>query len=387
MFLSIAFLRVLVAESEAGACGDLKAQIEALKKENAELKMQLADGSYVTTQAIVDGAGKVAEHLGVPDVSAVMAEVQKLNVSVGDFKVDQVADTMYSAYDVATSKLSSVASVVQEHHDTHVLPHASEYYKVAKPVVDSCQAAYNKNVAPQLAQAYDAASVAGTGLREKLKTLFEQSTLKLTTAFAGQESDLLKNIYAKQVITLPVLGWTKVFRHGVLDIALFLAQATVNIYVGLLIFWTLFKYVGFFGLKFAFRVSGKTVKTTFGLTWTTTTFAFRLVFCALSSIFTVFWLFLFCALGLSMMHGLEKSAKLGIDPSLRMMIGSGLGFLIFLPFCCCCCCRKKKKTEEKTNGKAATNGKASAAKAKPVAKKEEPKKAASATQAKSKGKK
>jgi hypothetical protein len=242
-----------------------------------------------------------------------------------------------------------------------VLPHAGEYYGAANPHVASFQTAVYDTVNAQLPQLKDGLNAAHVEFKEKTKDLFEQITLKASAALAGTPSGILEKLYEKKEVS--IMGWKKSFTHGYLDIALFFVQSIVNIYVLLLAANYAWKLVFGFTIRSAFKVTKVSVKASYGLTRTTTTLAFKLVFFSMSAIFALFMLAVMCALSLSAVHGIHTGAKTGMDPTLRLAVGLGVGALLFLPFYCCCCCRRSKPKTEKSasgkNGKASSNGKES----------------------------
>jgi hypothetical protein len=344
---------------------EANAALEAMKIKYAELEKKFMDAdecdlrAYVTAQAIVNVVGDVTGSLGVSslDISSVVEATQK-NIPVGDLNITQVTEAASNGYDAAKEAIISTVGIAQGLHDEHVLPHASEYYKAAAPHMEAAQKAYYDQLHPHVADVSQKISTAfeqtKTGFREKFKTVFEQATLSVSAAFEGTDtsSTQLNKLYAPQ--QMQFFGYKKTFTHGFLDIALFFVQFITNLYVCLLILWHVCaKLVWRIGVKLGF----KTVKTSFWIGTTTTSLAFQLFFKTFSVIFFSFMLGLFCVLGVSLMHGIEKNAKLGIDVGLRMAIGSGIGFVLYmLVYCCCCCKKRKEKTEEngKKNGK--TNG-------------------------------
>jgi hypothetical protein len=340
-------LLALVAQSQADKACDaeikkLTAELEALKK---------GSESYVTTQVIVDAVGNV-----LPATS--------LKVPV-DLDLGLVTEAVSKGYGTAKGAILSAVDKAHVLHKEHVLPHAGEYYKAAEPHMEAVKKAYYDQVHPHVGKLGEAVP----DFKEILKTYFEKATLSVSALLEGGPSSTLVKLY--EVRTVEILGWKKVFQHGCLDIALFFMQAIANLYVGSLILW---KVVG----KLGFKVAKCGVKTSVGLTATTASLSFRLVFFLLSSVFCLFLFAVFCALGVSLMHVIEKNAKLGLDANLRLMFGLAIGGIPFsLFYLCCCCCRrrgaKKDDTKAASNGKA--NGKTNGAKAKPEPKKDEKAKA------------
>jgi hypothetical protein len=341
--VSLIFLSAIVAQSQADkACSDQDAQIKKLSAELEALKK--GSESYVTTQVIVDTVGNVLP-------------ATNLKIPVSDLDLGVVTEVVSKGYGTAKDAILSAVDAAHELHKEHVLPHAGEYYKAATPHMEAVQKAYYDKVHPHVGKLGEAVP----GFRDTLKTHFEQATLKVSAVFEGSQNTQLMKLYEER--TVEILGWRKVFKHGCLDIALFFMQAIANLYVGFLIFWKVLGKLGFKVAKFGFKSS-------VGLTATTVSLSFRLVFFLLSSVFWLFLFGVFCALGVSLMHGVEKAAKLGLDTNLRLMVGLAIGGIPFsLFYVCCCCCRRREAKKGDKNGK--TNGKTNGAKAKPEPKKEE----------------
>jgi hypothetical protein len=329
-----------------------------------------------------------------------VVEATQKKIPVEHLNISQVAEAASNGYDAAAAAIISTVGAAQGLHDEHLLPHASEYYKAAAPHMEAAQKAYYDQVHPHFAGVSEKISTVveqtRTGLREKLKTVFEQATLSVSAAFEGTDisSTQLNKLYAPR--EMQFRGYKKVFTHGFLDIALFFVQTITNLYVGLLILWQVWRiFVWRIGVKFGLGTAKLGVKFSLGLTGTTLSWAFKMFFFSLSVIFYAFMLGLFCALGVSLMHGIEKNANLGIAVGQRMAIGVGIGFVLFMLiyFCCCCTKRKAKAGKDAQNGK--TNGKSNGAsngskgaKPKVEPKKEEQKaKSAPAQASKTKGKK
>jgi len=288
-----------------------------------------------------------------------------LKIPVSDLDLGRVTEVVSKGYGTAKGAILSAMDAAQELHKEHVLPHAGEYYKAATPHMEAVQKAYYDQVHPHVGKLGEAVP----GFRDTLKTHFEQATLKVSAVFEGSQSSQLMKLYEER--TVEILGWKKVFKHGCLDIALFFMQAIANLYVGFLIFW---KVLG----KLGFKVAKFGVKSSVGITTTTVSLSFRLVFFLLSSVFWLFLFGVFCALGVSLMHGVEKAAKLGLDTNLRLMVGLAIGGIPFsLFYLCCCCCRRRgaKKDNKKADSNGKANGKTNGAKAKPEPKKDEKAKA------------
>jgi hypothetical protein len=338
--LSTTILLAFIAQSHGDkACADKDAKIATLTAELEALKK--GSESYVTTQVIVDAVGNVLPSATLPSVS--------------DIDLGPVTDAVSKGYGTAKDAIMSAVDAAHGLHKEHVLPHASEYYKAAGPHMEAVQKVYYDQLHPHVGKLTDAVP----GIRETLKTSFEQATLKVSAVFAGSQSTQLLKLYEPR--TIEILGWKKMFKHGCLDIALFFMQAIANLYVGSLILW---KVVG----KLGFKVTILGVKFSLGLTSTTVSVSFRLVYFLISSAFTLFMLGVCCALGVSLMHGIEKSAKLGLDANMRLMVGLAVGAIPFsLVYLCCCCCKRRstKKDTKATDSSSKANGKA---KAKPEAK-------------------
>jgi len=274
-----------------------------------------------------------------------------------DLDLGAVTEAVSKGYGTAKGAILSAVDKAHVLHKEHVLPHAGEYYKAAEPHMEAVKKAYYDQVHPHVGKLGEAVP----DFKETLKTYFEKATLSVSALLEGGPSSTLVKLY--EVRTVEILGWKKVFQHGCLDIALFFMQAIANLYVGSLILW---KVVG----KLGFKVAKFGVKSSVGITATTVSLSFRLVFFLLSSVFWLFLFGLFCALGVSLIHGVEKAAKLGLDTNLRLMVGLAIGGIPFsLFYLCCCCCRRREAKKDHKNGK--TNGKTNGAKAKPEPKKEE----------------
>lgn len=353
----------LVAQSY-GDCEDPQCQqkIQALLKELEETKHKYADArddTYVTAQAIVDVMGDVTQSLGASSLNlSSVVEATNLNISVGDVDVSKVTEAVSSGYDAAKGAIMSAVGVAQGLHDEHLLPHANEYYSATAPHVEAVQKAYYDQIHPHVSKHFTALHAAvgqtGTGLRNKLKTLFEEATLSAATALEGTPSTTLTKLYEPREIQ--ILGYKKVFTHGFLDVALFFVQLIANLYVGMLVLWQVGKILVWkCGLGMKLAKFG--VKTSFGLTKTTASLSFSVFFFLLS---TVFWVFTFCLfnlLGVSLMHGIEKNAQLGLDANMRMMIGMVIGTTFFGLIYVCCCCKRRAATAGKDKHKNGSNGK------------------------------
>jgi hypothetical protein len=396
---SIVVLLALVAQSHgAVTCEDkmheLTAELAAMKKAYAELESKLADAqddTYVTAQAIADVGGDVLESLGAGKLD--LGALPQINIS-DKIDVTQVTAAISVGYDAATETIMSAVGKAQALHKEHVLPHADEYYKATEPHIASISKAYYDQVHPHVADVYKKIGAGveetKTGLKEKFKVVFEQATLTVGAAFEGTDtsSTYLNKLYEPREIQF--LSYKKVFTHGCLDIALFFVQFITNLYVGLLILWQVWKiFFWRFGYKFGFGTAKLGVKISFGLTTTTVSIAFKVFFTLFSVIFWTFMLGIFCALGVSIMHGIEKNAKAGLDVNLRLAAGAGVGALLFAIIYCCCCCKKRAAKKDKGDPKAAAKANASKgakpkSDAKSEPKKEDPK---AKTASKPKGKK
>jgi hypothetical protein len=391
--LSSFALLALVAQCHGGATCDEKLQaankaLEAMKVEYAALENKLKDAhddTYVTAEAIVNVGGDVLNTLGASSLN--LSSMTKLNIPVVDVDVSKVTEAVSNGYDAAKGAIMSAVGVAQGLHDEHLLPHASEYYKATVPHVEAAQKAYYDKVHPHVAEVSAKVGAAVEQTKKGLKDKFEELTLKFSAALEGTPgtpSTYLVKLYEPREISF--LGYKKVFTHGFLDVALFFVQLIANLYVGLLVFWQLLKLL-LWKCGLGVKVAKFGVKASLGVTKTTTSGAFSVFFFLLSVIFWAFMLGLFFAVGVSVMHGIEKNAKLGTDVSVRMAAGASIGVFLMLIYCCCCCKRRKARTDtpgkkgssSKSNGTSANGSKA---KAKAEPKKEEPKAKSTASHAK-----
>lgn len=374
------------AESCESTLKQMKAQLEAAQKENAQLKKQLASAGeepYLSYEEIVDALGDVTDfalaqgNLKNVDLATVYTAANA-SYEVLHAASEQATAAASKGLAAATEALYSASHLAQDLHGKHVSQHSREYVDTAaelytahlEPHVSTARKAYYENVHPHVGKASEAlyagvgaAAEGGRSLSPKLLELHGLVKNGVSQVTGGKLGFLV------EPRTFTVMGRTFRFNHGLLDCALAGLQGLIAFYLGFMILWklclsTLVWKLGIqiMGRRVFVGLVGGLVKVCIIVTRTILKIAFTLVLALLSFSFTWFLLALCGMVGIGILHGVEKGLTLGLAPSLRLGAGAGVGFLLWVLFRCTLC--KKRKAEAKpTNGKEASPKNASGKKA------------------------
>jgi len=400
-FLAVAIV-VPGAQAQAGCSAqeakikELTEQLQEAKAQNAKLMQKLATSSetpYMTTEALVDSFGAVTEFAlsqgmmmkGIDvDLSAVYTAA---NASMESFQSasTQATSAVSRGYEVAKDAVLQAAELAQDLHGKHVSPHSDEYYKIAVETLEPARQVYFETVHPHLGKATETVyTVSGTVVESSKKltpTVLEfvtQASEHFSKASQGPVRDVLQKFVEPREFV--VLGRKLRFPHGYLDAGLAAVQILIGTWAVYTFVWKLFLKtlvwqigVKLFGEKICLRMTGMLVKVTFKLVRIMLSILVSLAFSTLCLAFSLLMLTICSALGVSLLHGIEKGSSAGIPIRVRLAVGLCFGLLVYF-FCQCKCCKRRKKEPTVTNGK--TNGKTTNGKTNGHTK-EEPKKATS----------
>lgn len=369
----------------------LKARLEALESENAQMKKQIADAApYLSTGTIVDSLGSVTEYamsqgsLDKVDLAPVYS-ASKVSYEAIQKATSQATAASSNGIAAAMAAMQKTSEMAQDLHGKHVSQHTGEYYDVAldaytthlSPHVSTARKAYYDTVHPHVGKAsetmyasFGAAMEGGKSLSPKITDVLKLGMKSVTDAWNGQLVKQLDFLVKSQSFT--VLGRTFNFNHGFLDIALAAVQGLIGSYLAFMILWklclsTIVWKIGvqILGRKVVWTLINRVVKVCYRVTIFLLSIGFTLVLTVLALAFSWIMLAICGGLGVAMLHVIEQNAKVGLKPGIRLSLGVGIGLFFWLLVRCTCC--KKRKAAKAVNGKAAAKGN-----------KQEPKKAAAA---------
>jgi len=355
---------------------------QAVQKENAELKKQVADSSdlsFVSTQHIVDAFGSVTDAAmsqGGLDSLDLTPVYSAANASYGFLwtSTEQATAAASTGLAAATDAFNSGLATAQDLHTAHAAQHTQEYYKAATDAytehaevhVETARKAYYDSVHPHvdvasktISDGYGAALEHSGKLGPHVMTVFEMVKTSLLQASNGQLGKQLGFLTEPQTYT--VLGRTFKFNSGFLDIGLAFVQGLVAAYL-------VFKIGGQFLLstiiwKIGVQLLGKKVfigcfqtliKVCYKGTRLVLSICFTLVFLVVTISFSWIMLAICSGLGVALLHAVERNLAVGLSPKIRLAAGAGVGFVFYLLCRVTCCKKRKAKPEAHTNGK---NGK------------------------------